>query len=99
MMQTDATLAQLLQSVEQNGVCVEKEIHGYPVTSVDVVFPHVVLLLCLRGSARIMFDMQELSIEKNDFGILMPGHVFRRISCSEDYTYARVLSLRKWSVS
>ena len=91
MKKIDATLDQLLQSVEQNGVCVEKEIHGYPVTSVDVVFPHVVLHLCLRGSARIMFDMQELSIEKNDFGILMPGHIFRRIACSEDYTYARVL--------
>jgi AraC-like DNA-binding protein len=69
---------------------VEKEIHGYPVTGVDVVFPHVVLLLCLRGSARVMFDMQELSIEKNDFGILMPGHVFRHIACSEDFTSARV---------
>ena len=56
----------------------------------DVVFPHVILLLCLRGSARVMFDMQELSIEKNDFGILMPGHVFRLIACSEDFTYARV---------
>ena len=90
-MQTDTTLDQLLQSVEQNGVCVEKERHVFPVSGVDVVFPHVVLLLCLRGTARVMFDMQELSIEKNDFGILMPGHIFRRIACSEDYTYARVL--------
>ena len=89
-MQTDATIEQLIQSVEQDGVCVEKEIHGHPVTGVDVVFPHVVLLLCLRGSARVMFDMQELSIEKNDFGILMPGHVFRCIACSEDFTSARV---------
>ena len=91
MMQRDPTLAQLLQSVEQNGVYMEKEIHCYPTTSMDVVFPHVILLLCLRGNARVMFDMQELSIEKNDFGILMPGHIFRRIACSEDYTYARVL--------
>ena len=90
MMQTDATIDQLIQSVEQDGVCVEKEIHGYPVTGMDVVFPHVILLLCLRGSARVMFDMQEIAIEKNDFGILMPGHIFRRIACSEDYTYAGV---------
>jgi AraC-like DNA-binding protein len=57
---------------------------------VDVVFPHVVLLLCLRGNARVMFDMQEIAVEKNVFGVLLPGHVFRRIACSEDYTYARV---------
>ena len=90
MMQTDTTLDQLLQSVEQNGVCVEKERHVFLVSGVDVVFPHVVLLLCLRGTARVIFDMQELSIEKNDFGILMPGHVFRHIACSEDYAYACV---------
>ena len=90
-MQTDTTLDQLLQSVEQNGVCVEKERHVFLVSGVDVVFPHVVLLLCLRGTARVIFDMQELSIEKNDFGILMPGHVFRCIACSEDYAHARVV--------
>ena len=89
-MQIDATIDQLLQSVEQNDVCVEKEIHGWPITGVDVVFPHVILLLCLRGSARVMFDMQEIEICKNDFGILMPGHVFRRIACSDDYACARV---------
>jgi AraC-like DNA-binding protein len=56
-----------------------------------MVFPHVVVLLCLSGTARIMFDMQEYAIEKNDFGIIMPGHFLRRISCSEDYTFACVL--------
>jgi AraC-like DNA-binding protein len=90
MMQTDPTLAQLLQSVEQNGVYVEREIHGYFITGVDLVFPHIILLLCLHGSARVIFDMQEMSIEKNDYGVLMPGHVFRRISCSDDFAYARV---------
>ena len=89
-MQTDATLDKLLQSVEQNGVYVEKEIHGWPTTGVDMVFPHVILLLCLRGSARVMFDMQEIAIGKNDFGILLSGHVLRRISCSDDYTYSCV---------
>ena len=91
MKKTDATLDQLKQSVEQNGVCVEKERHVFLVSGVDVVFPHVVLLLCLRGTARVMFDMQEIAVEKNVLGILMPGHVFRHIACSEDYAYARVV--------
>ena len=89
-MQTTPTLAQLLQSVEQNGVWVEKEVHGWLTTDVDLVFPHVIVLLCLRGSARVMFDMQELAIEKNDFGVLMPGHIYRRIACSDDFVYSRV---------
>ena len=79
------------QAVEQNGVWVEKEMRGFPSTGVDMVCPYLILILCLRGSARAMFDMQEIKIEKNDFGILMPGHVLRRVSCSEDYTYSRTL--------
>ena len=90
MMKIDTKRAQILQSVEQNGVCVEKEVHSSLKSSMDIVFPHVMILMCLRGRARVRFDMQELSIEKNDFGILLPGHVLRRIACSEDYTYARV---------
>ena len=90
-MQIDEKTARILQSVEQNGVCVEKEVKGHSVTGVDMVFPHVIILLCLRGTARVMFDMQEFAIEKNDLGILPPGHFLRRIECSEDYTFACVL--------
>ena len=89
-MHTESTLAQFLQSVEQIGVYVKNEKHGFPMVDVDFVFPHVILLLCLRGNARIMFDMQELSIEKNDHGVLMPGHVMRPIACSDDFVYAYV---------
>lgn len=90
-MQSIATFDQLSQAVEQNGVWVEKEMHGFSSTGVDMVCPYLILILCLRGSARAMFDMQEIAIEKNDFGILMPGHVLRRVSCSEDYTYSCTL--------
>lgn len=61
-MQINTTLGQLLQSVEQNDVCVEKEIHASPTTGVDEVFPHIIIIMCMRGSARVMFDMQEKSL-------------------------------------
>ena len=91
MIQVDTVLAQMLQSVELNGLCVAKEIHASSTTGVDELFPHVMVLLCLRGTARIMFDMQEFVIEKNDFGIIPPGHFLQRISCSEDYTYQCII--------
>ena len=90
-MQTDEKTARIFQSLEYNGVCVEKELRGHSVTSVDMVFPHVMVLLCLRGTARVMFDMQEYVIEKNHLGIIPPGHFLRRISCSDDYTFSCVL--------
>ena len=91
MIQTDATLDKVKQLVEQKGVYVAKEIYSHHMIGMDLVFPHVVILMCLRGSARVLFDMQELTIEKNDFGILMPGHVLRRLACTDDYAYACVI--------
>ncbi len=90
-MQIDEKTARILQSVEQNGVCVEQEVRGHSVTGVGMVFPHVMVLLCLRGTACIKFDMLEYAIEKNDLGIIPPGHFLRRLSCSEDYTFSCVL--------
>lgn len=90
MIQTDAPLEQFFEFVELNGVYVEQERHGWPRTGVDMVFPHVIILLCLRGSARVIFDMQEITIEKNDLEVIMPGHVLRCIACSDDYVYASI---------
>ena len=50
MIQIDTTLAQLLQSVEQNGLCVEKEVHPSTTTGVDEVFPHVIIIMCMSGT-------------------------------------------------
>ena len=91
MIQKDQKLNQLIQVVEQNGVYVDKEVRNHDLSDSDVMFPYLVIILCLRGSACISFDMHEFEIEKNDFGILMPGHFLRRVSSSEDYAYACVL--------
>lgn len=88
MMQTDATIDRLFKLAEQKGVYVGKRLHGFNATDIDIVIPHVMILLCLRGTARIKLDMMEMTFQKNDFGILMPGHVMQRVSCSEDFIYA-----------
>lgn len=91
MKQMNASRDNVIPTVEQAGVWVQKELHGFHKTGVDIVSSHVVIMLCLRGSANVLCDMQEFTIEKHDFGILMPGHVLRRVSCSEDYAYACVI--------
>ncbi len=91
MMQTDAPIDRLLKLAEQKGVYVGKRLHGFDATDIDIVIPHVMILLCLRGTARVKLDMMEMTFQKNDFAILLPGHVLRRMSCSEDFIYACVL--------
>lgn len=82
---------QLKQSVDEVGMYVERETHGFSVFNVDLVFPFIIGTLCLRGEARALYDMQEMVQRPNDFGFIMPGHVMHPISCSEDFIFTRVI--------
>ena len=89
-MQEQYKLAQLMQSVERNGVAVEKEKHGFAIKGMEMVFPYLILTICLRGSARASYDLQEITFNVHDLAIIMPGHILHPISCSDDYTYVRL---------
>ncbi|MCR4664095.1 MAG: helix-turn-helix domain-containing protein [Paludibacteraceae bacterium] len=89
-MQKETKFEELLCAIEQNGVVVEKEIHGLQFVGIDTVAPQVFFLLCLRGSARTMYDMQPEEVVPNSLDIILPGHVLRQIDCSDDFMYARV---------
>lgn len=82
---------QLTQAIEQNGVIIDKEIHRFSATGVDLVFPYIILTLCTRGKAISLYDMQEFTQSKNQLGIIMPGHIMHPLSCTGDYTYARMI--------
>lgn len=92
---TDFPLLRLFKSVEETGVSVEREAQRFTMYNVDMSFPFVILTLCLRGSARATYDMREMTQQKNDLGLILPGHIMRPISCSEDYAYARLAISQK----
>ena len=80
----------LVRFVEQNDLVVEKEICGFAVKGVDMSFPHVIILLCLRGYASAMYDMREEHVVKNMLSVIMPGHIMRPMDCSDDFAYMRL---------
>lgn len=87
-MRTYPELDRLIHDIEQKGIDVNNEIHGFAFPGTNLSFPGVATLLCLRGTARIVYDMQEITITKNNLMVMMPGHFMRAIECSEDFTYA-----------
>ena len=58
-MQNKEKLTKIGQSVNKIGVYVEQEVHGLPFQGIEIVIPHVVLLVCLNGNARASYDKQE----------------------------------------
>ena len=79
---------QLIKAIEQSGLLIVREVHGLFKNNEDFVFPHIILTLTLKGSARAMYDMRVSTHKKNDLAIIMPGHIMHPIDCTDDFVYA-----------
>lgn len=90
-MRTYPELKRVIQQIKQNGLYVNNEIHGFVYPGVNLSFPGVAVHLCLSGTARIIYDMQEITVRKNHLSIMMPGHFMKTVKCSDDFTYARTV--------
>ena len=82
------TQEQLITDIEQSGILIVRRMDRFFNLDQDFVFPHIILTLCLSGSARAMYDMRVITHHKNDLAIIMPGHIMHPMDCSDDFTYA-----------
>lgn len=78
---------QVIKAVEQSGILIVRDEPGFFITNEDFVFPHIIMTLCLSGSARAMYDMRVITHHKNDLALIMPGHIMHPIDRTDDFTY------------
>ena len=78
----------LAKDIEQSGMLIVRKVHGLFGGKGDFVFPHIIMTLCLSGSARAMYDMRVITHHKNDLAIIMPGHIMHPMDCTDDFSYA-----------
>ncbi len=90
MKNTENEFAGLIRLVEQKDLVLEKETCGFAVKGVDMSFPYLIILLCLRGSATALYDMREMRVKKDTLAVIMPKHIMRPLDCSDDFAYMRI---------
>lgn len=90
-----SSLQNLISFVETSGVAIELEAMPFPKFNAYYSFPYIILTLCLNGTARALYDMQEMTQSRNDLALIMPGHLLQPLECSEDYRYARLAISQK----
>ena len=82
------TKEQLITDIEQSGILIVRRMERFFNLDQDFVFPHIILTLCLSGSARAMYDMRVITHRKNTLAIIMPGHIMHPMDCTDDFSYA-----------
>ena len=90
MKNTENEFSGLIRFVEQKDLVLEKEVCGFAKKGVDVSYPYVIIILCLRGSATALYDMREMRVEKDTLAVIMPKHILRPLGNSEDFAYMRI---------
>ena len=79
---------QLVETIDRSGILIVRQMSRFFNENEDFVFPHIILTLCLSGTARAMYDMRVITHQKNDLAIILPGHIMHPIDCSDDFSYA-----------
>lgn len=89
-MEKTMDFSQVTSTVDQEGIIISRNIHEMSLRNKEVVFSFIVLAYCHKGTARALYDMNEVTHSQNELAILMPGHVVKPLKCSEDYTITRL---------
>ena len=59
-MYNQSKILSLAEAIEQSSIIYLPELRGYDHFGQDFMYPYIVLMLCLRGSARAMYDLREV---------------------------------------
>lgn len=84
-MHSTVDYAQQLLQIEQTGVVVMHDVSRFSAYHVDFVCPYMTILIVERGSARVLYDMQEFTQGEHGVSCVMAGHLIHPIECSEDF--------------
>ena len=84
-MDTKQRFEEALRTIEKSEMIVLRDIHGFPVYHQDIISPYLMLFICHSGTARALYDMQEIVFRPNEVAVVLPNHILHPIECSNDY--------------
>jgi AraC-like DNA-binding protein len=90
-MNTKQKFEEAYHTLEKEEVVVMRDVHGFPVKRQDIISPYLMIFICHSGSARALYDMQEICFRKNEVAIILPNHIIHPIESSPDYTITVIM--------
>jgi len=84
-MEAKRLFEEMERTIEKSDMVVLRNIDGFPVYGQDIISPYMMVCINHSGSARVLYDMQEVVFRPNEIAVVMPNHILRPIESSEDY--------------
>lgn len=91
-MNTKQKFEEAYHALEKTEVVVLRDIPDYnPVYGMDIVSKYLTVIICHSGSARLLYDMQEVHFTANSIAVILPDHIMRPLESSPDYRVTFIL--------
>lgn len=84
-METRRRFEEMERTIEKLDMIVMRDIHGFPVYGQDIISPYMMVCINHSGSARVLYDMQEVMFHPNEIAVVMPNHILCPIESSDEY--------------
>ena len=85
-MNTKQKFEEAYRTLEKAEMAVLRDIPDYnPVYGKDIVSKYLTVIICHSGSARLLYDMQEVHFTANSIAVILPDHIMRPLECTPDY--------------
>ena len=85
-MDTSQIFEETFRNIKTSELAVLRDIHRFPVYGQDIISEYLMVCINHSGTARALYDMQEVTFNPNEIAIVLPGHILRPLESSPDYT-------------
>ncbi len=97
-MDTRQRFYEAYRSLDEKEVAVLRDIRDYsPVYGHDIVTKYLTVIICHSGSARLLYDMQEVHFTANSIAVILPDHIICPLESSSDYRVTFIMHSNAFS--
>ena len=93
---TDKLLREL-RDLQTQEVIVVRNVDHFPVYDKEFASNTLSIGINLSGTAKALYDLQEVTFTKNEVAVVLPNHILKLLSTSKDYQLALIVMSHKFA--
>lgn len=84
-MEEERIFEEMYRTINTSEISVLRNVHRFPVYGKDIISPCMMVCINHSGTARVLYDMQEVVFRPHEIAVVLPNHILRPLESSPDY--------------
>ena len=84
-MEEGRVFEEMYRTINTSEISVLRNVHRFPVYGHDIISPNLMVCINHSGTARVLYDMQEVVFHPHEIAVVLPNHILHPLESSPDY--------------